>query len=127
MAVSRVYCSGQEYKVTGVGYEPLGQFFIRDRAINPEQETDELIETLKAGYMCNNATLAENRDGEGYNIVGDPTKGAFVVSAIKAGITSRLTRLDEIPFTPEQQYMATLYAGANGNRNRNVNIIYVKG
>ena len=125
MAVSRVYCGGKEYKVTGVGYEPQGEFFIGDRAINPEQESEELIETLKAGYMCNNASLAENREGEGYNIVGDPTEGALVVSAIKAGITSRLTRLDEIPFTPEQQYMATLYAGANGNRN--VNIIYVKG
>ena len=61
MAVSRVYCGGKEYKVTGVGYEPQGEFFIRDRAINPEQESEELIETLKAGYMCNNATLAENR------------------------------------------------------------------
>jgi Ca2+-transporting ATPase len=69
MAVSRVYCGGKEYKVTGVGYEPLGAFFIRDRAINPEQESEELIETLKAGYMCNNATLTENRDGEGYQTV----------------------------------------------------------
>jgi len=125
MAVSRVYCGGKEYKVTGVGYEPQGEFFIGDRAIIPEQESAELIETLKAGYMCNNATLAENRDGEGYNIVGDPTEGALLVSAIKAGITLPLTRLDEIPFTPEQQYMATLYAGANGNGNRNVNIIYL--
>jgi Ca2+-transporting ATPase len=62
MAVSRVYCGGEGYKVTGVGYEPQGEFFIGDRAINPEQESEELIETLKAGYMCNNASLAENRD-----------------------------------------------------------------
>ena len=121
MAVSRVYCGGKEYKVTGVGYEPQGEFFIRDRAINPEQESEELIETLKAGYMCNNATLAENRDGEGYNIVGDPTEGALVVSARKAGISADTIKLDEIPFAAEQQYMATMHEGESEN------VIYVKG
>ncbi|MEA2053127.1 MAG: HAD-IC family P-type ATPase [Euryarchaeota archaeon] len=121
MAVSRVYCGGKEYKVTGVGYEPRGQFFIGDRAINPEQESEELIETLKAGYMCNNATLAENRDGEGYNIVGDPTEGALVVSARKAGISADTIKLDEIPFAAEQQYMATMHEGESEN------VIYVKG
>jgi len=121
MTVSRIYCGGKEYSVSGVGYEPSGEFIIGNRAITPEKESEELIETLKAGYLCNNASLAENKDKGGYSIVGDPTEGALVVSASKAGITEHLHRLDEIPFVAEQQYMATLHEGVNEN------VIYLKG
>ena len=123
MTVSRIYCGGKEYEVSGVGYEPSGEFILGDRAINPEKEGAELIETLKAGYLCSNASLTENKDEGGYSIVGDPTEGALVVSASKAGITEHLPRLDEIPFMAEQQCMATLHEGAN----KNENVVYVKG
>ena len=122
MTVSRIYAGGKEYTVSGVGYEPKGEFFLGNSALNPEQESKELIETLRAGYLCNNATLVEDEEKEGgYGIVGDPTEGALVVSAQKAGVTPHLRRLDEIPFVAEQQYMATLHEGADWN------VIYVKG
>ncbi|MFZ2070588.1 MAG: HAD-IC family P-type ATPase [Halobacteriota archaeon] len=122
MTVSRIYAGGKEYKVSGVGYEPKGKFFLENSAINPEQESKELIETLRAGYLCNNATLVEDEEKEGgYGIVGDPTEGALVVSALKAGLTPQLHRLDEIPFVAELQYMATLHERADWN------VIYVKG
>lgn len=123
MTVSRIYCGGKEYSVSGVGYEPSGAFILDNRAITPEKEGGELIETLKAGYLCSNASLTENKDEGGYSIVGDPTEGALVVSASKAGITEHLPRLDEIPFLAEQQCMATLHEGAN----KNENVVYVKG
>ena len=123
MTVSRIYCGGKEYEVSGVGYEPSGEFILDNRAITPEKEGEELIETLKAGYLCSNASLTENKDEGGYSIVGDPTEGALVVSASKAGITEHLLRLDEIPFMAEQQCMATLHEGAN----KNANVVYVKG
>jgi len=119
MTVLRIYSGGIEYKVTGVGYEPVGEFVLADRIINPVRENDELVETLRAGYLCNNASLVNN-NGE-YSIIGDPTEGALVVSAAKAGVTEKPLRLDEIPFEPEQQYMATLHKGEEEN------IIYVKG
>ncbi|KAF5417949.1 MAG: Potassium-transporting ATPase ATP-binding subunit [Candidatus Methanophagaceae archaeon] len=121
MTVSRIYCGGKEYEVSGVGYEPFGEFIFDNRAITPEKEGEELIETLKAGYLCNNASLTENKDEGRYSIVGDPTEGALVVSASKAGITEHLPRLDEIPFVAEQQCMATLHKGVNEN------VVYVKG
>jgi len=65
MTVSSIYAGGKEYKVSGVGYEPKGQFFLGNSAINPEQEGKELIETLRAGYLCNNATLVEDEEKEG--------------------------------------------------------------
>ena len=121
MTVSRIYSGGRDYMVSGVGYEPHGEFFRGGRVINPEEESEALTETLKAGYLCNNASLVEDEEEDEYKIVGDPTEGALVVSARKAGIYDDRTRLDEIPFSSEQQYMATLYEG------RDENVIYVKG
>ena len=116
MTVVRIYCGGRDYQVSGVGYEPSGEF---SQGNNPVQIDKGLIETLTAGYLCNNATLV--KEEEGYNIKGDPTEGALIVSAAKAGITKSSPRLDEIPFESEQQYMATLHEDKGGN------IIYVKG
>ena len=119
MTVSRIYCGGKEYRVGGVGYEHKGEFILKDKVINPAQENEELIETLRAGLLCNNAALVETE--EIHNIVGDPTEGALIISAIKAGVAEKPPRLDEIPFESEQQYMATLHQGDGEN------IIYVKG
>ncbi len=121
MTVSRIYSGGRDYVVSGVGYEPKGEFFFGWRAINPEEESEALTETLRAGYLCGNASLEESKEEGRYNIVGDPTEGALVVSARKAGISDDRTKLDVIPFSSELQYMATLHEGPHGN------VIYVKG
>ena len=120
MTVLRMYAGKRDYRISGIGYEPKGDFILEDKVvINPTNEPLELIETLKAGSLCNHATLSENK--EGYGIVGDPTEGALVVSAIKAGIAEKLDILDEIPFESEQQYMVTLHKAQDKN------IIYLKG
>jgi magnesium-transporting ATPase (P-type) len=119
MTVVHIYSGGKDYDVSGVGYEPRGEFRLKHKRGNPVPENLALLETLRAGYLCNDADLTE--DGTGYSIVGDPTEGALVVSAKKAGITEKLSRLDEIPFESEQQYMATLHQGQGEN------IVYVKG
>jgi magnesium-transporting ATPase (P-type) len=118
MTVVRIYSGGRDYQMSGVGYEPSGEFFQGGSKVSPAQETRELVETLTAGYLCNNAAL--EKDENGYSIKGDPTEGALIVSAVKAGIAKDLPRLDAIPFEPEQQYMATLHQAEE-------NIIYVKG
>ena len=121
MTVERLYCGGRDYRITGAGYMPRGDFMLGDRVIDPVEEPLELKETLMAGYLCSNASIVEG-DGSGeYGIVGDPTEGSMVVSATKAGFVEKLTRLDELPFEPELQYMATLHRRGDGN------IIYMKG
>lgn len=119
MTVVKLYCGGKDYQVSGAGYEPTGEFFQGASKVSPTQETRELVETLTAGYLCNNAALV--KDDNGYSIKGDPTEGALIVSAAKAGIVENMPRLDTIPFEPEQQYMATLHHGKENN------IVYVKG
>lgn len=132
MTVIRIYCGGKDYRVSGIGYEPKGTFMSGNEKTgsvptdksNEIQEVisqnKELTEILRAGYLCNNATLVEDEQGL-YGINGDPTEGALLVSATKGGITEKLPRLDEIPFEPEEQYMATLH------KSKGKNIIYVKG
>jgi Ca2+-transporting ATPase len=119
MTVARIYCAGKDYRVTGVGYEPLGEFILEDKVIDPALDSEGLVEVLRAGYICNSAALVT--DEQEFKIHGDPTEGALLVSAIKADVTEKLPILDEIPFEPEQQFMATLHE--NGEEN----VFYVKG
>ncbi|MFH1639895.1 MAG: HAD-IC family P-type ATPase [Chloroflexota bacterium] len=119
MTVVRVYAGGKDYKLSGVGYEPNGQFATASGVINPAEGHNALMETLRAGYLCNNATLV--KDENEHHVIGDPTEGALMVSAAKAGITEKSERLDEIPFESENMYMATLYESQQDN------VIYVKG
>lgn len=120
MTVVRVYAGGKDYRVSGVGYEPTGDYFLGDRKINSvSEECRELSETLCGGYVCNNCQLAKNTSG--YMIKGDPTEGALVVSATKVGMVTEFPRLDEIPFEAEQRFMATL------NKDGTSNLIYIKG
>ncbi len=111
MTVSRIYSGERDYMVSGVGYEPKGEF-------TPSHMSKELIGTLRASYLCNNASIVEE---DGYSIIGDPTEGALLVCAMKAGIKDKLLRLDEMPFESEKQYMATLHE--EGEKQ----IIFVKG
>ena len=116
MTVVRIYSGGRVYDVTGVGYEPKGEFVLDGKEA---EISEDLIETLRAGILCNDADLIEDYDG--YKTAGDPTEVALVVSAKKAGIHRDYPRIDEIPFDSRRGYMATLHMGNDGN------IIYVKG
>lgn len=81
-----------------------------------------------AGLLCNDSTLKES--AERWEVVGDPTEGALITSAFKAGLRGvqverSLSRLDSVPFESQHQYMATLHQGEeNGN---SPHIIYAKG
>lgn len=119
MTVVRLYAGGRDYRVSGVGYQPIGRFTHNGKAIDTVSESRALYKTLTAGLLCSDATL--NKSNGRYEIVGDPTEGAIVVAAAKAGISRNHTRLDEIPFDSDRMYMATLYEGDFHN------ILYLKG
>jgi|Deesub1362A_J573_1020465.scaffolds.fasta_scaffold00029_170 magnesium-transporting ATPase (P-type) len=123
MTVRQVYCGGRHYQVTGAGYDPRGKFVdqAEDRVLEAVADgCPDLHQVLRAGLLCNNASLVRNQDGR-YEINGDPTEGALLVAARKAGLDGGEERLDEIPFDSQVQYMATLHRGSDHN------LIYVKG
>jgi P-type Ca2+ transporter type 2C len=118
MTVVKIYSGEREYSVSGVGYHPSGEFSIDGKSVDVANESI-LAECLKAGLFCCNATLA-SKEGH-HEIIGDPTEGALVVAAAKAGITEKSERLDEIPFESDRMYMATLH------KNGKSNLLYFKG
>jgi magnesium-transporting ATPase (P-type) len=119
MTVQKVYSGGKTYNVVGTGYDPEGHYILDGNRIDYQDMSYSLRETLLAGYLCNSSKLVE-KDGQ-YKIIGDPTEGALIVSAMKGGELETMKLLDEIPFNSEAMFMATLHEGPEEN------IIFIKG
>lgn len=115
MTVTKIYTANERiYSVTGAGYSPEGDFNLEGEKVDPLKDP-VLVETLKTGFLCNDASYKDE------TIDGDPTEGALLVSAKKAG-KFHDHRLDVIPFESEMRYMATLHENEEGEK-----IAYVKG
>jgi len=113
MTVRRLFVGGRWIDVTGEGYTPQGEFHSDGRKLVVAKES-KLELHLRIGALCNDAVLTEE-DEQGFNILGDPTEGALIVAAGKAGMDREkldmlYPRLDEIPFQSEKFYMATLHS-----------------
>lgn len=123
MTVKVLYDGDRTYKFTGSGYEPNGEILHEEIPVNVNEMT-HLQHVLRIGLLCNESDVYEE-NGE-YNIDGDPTEGALIVAAMKAGLMpeqekQRYQQKAVIPFESERGYMATLHA--YGGRK----FIYVKG
>lgn len=151
MTVTAMWTGGESFTITGVGYRPEGKLRTWGQAspangdspgqaragevevsgqlelsIHDLHRRVSLLECLRAGVLCNDSQLIE-RDGEG-GIQGDPTEGALLVVAAKAGIGAEVLleefpRIDSIPFESENQYMASLH-DSGFDRGR---LLYAKG
>ncbi len=111
MTVRRIYTGGSFIEVSGGGYEPVGEFQ-QGGKVSGVHDDPQLKLHLSIGAVCNNALLSCENDQ--CSIFGDPTEGALVVAAAKAGMLKeelerKYPRIDEIPFQSEKQYMATLH------------------
>jgi len=125
MTVQEVHADGKLFDVTGVGYTPQGEFRQGAASVDPLSSV-ALRECLIAGILCNDANLVSAEGG--WRVEGDPTEGALITSANKAGLTrdsllQEKPRIDSIPFESHHMYMATLHQDIeNGD-----NVIYMKG
>jgi len=118
MTVRRIYNNGKVVEVTGVGYEPKGDFYVSSDPFNPEEDKD-LSLLLTIGALCNNATL--DQENGVWRILGDPTEGALIVAAAKAGLEKIelgkiYPRVGEIPFTSERKRMTTVHLTLGGEQ-----------
>ncbi|GJQ36417.1 MAG: cation-translocating P-type ATPase [Anaerolineales bacterium] len=120
MTVRRIYVGGGEYSVSGSGYSPVGHF--SNNGGTPNEIAAELKHMLTAATLASDATLIKNETGKSENdwdIKGDPTEGALVVAAAKAGLRKEALeetypRVQEIPFTSESKRMTTLHNNGKG-------------
>jgi P-type Ca2+ transporter type 2C len=112
MTVQRVWVEGEWYRVTGSGYDPTGEFVYEDRAIRALRR-EGIRRLVEIGGTCNNAVmkLVETEQGQEWVCDGDPTEGALLVMAKKAGFDdpeSEFVRIDEIPFDSDRKLMSVL-------------------
>jgi Ca2+-transporting ATPase len=110
MTVQRIYANGKTLKVTGVGYEPRGEFILEEK-LDPTKEK-ELFSILKIATLCNDSKL-EKKEGK-WVVKGDPTEGALVVASAKAGLSKeeldkKEPRINEVPFSSERKLMTTVH------------------
>jgi potassium/sodium efflux P-type ATPase len=111
MTVQLVYDGAHTYEITGSGYEPKGEILREKMPVDPH-ELDTLMHVFRIGLLCNESDIYEV-DYQ-FKVDGDPTEGALIVSAMKAGLTPETEREDYqrlgiIPFESERGYMATLH------------------
>ncbi|TEX49732.1 MAG: metal-transporting ATPase [Rhodocyclaceae bacterium] len=110
MTARTLYCNGTRYDVRGEGYAGNGEIV----------GAGDLRHTLLPAALCIDARL---RDGQ---LLGDPTEGALLALAIKAGLdpetaAQHLPRIAEIPFDSAHRYMATFHRDGEQIR------VFVKG
>jgi Ca2+-transporting ATPase len=116
MTVRSVVTASGRVDLSGTGYAPEGE--VRAASGGPIQGDLrlEFERTLAAADRANNAVLQQQ--GEHWAVQGDPTEGALIVAARKAGLSadaldSRLSRIAEIPFSSERKLMSTVHSDAN--------------
>jgi Ca2+-transporting ATPase len=127
MTVRVVVTASGRVSFGGSGYEPSGE--VRGEGGGPVEGAlrSELQLALAVADRANNATVHE-RDGQ-WSVQGDPTEGALLVAARKAGLraealNARLPRVDEVPFSSERKLMSTLHREAGGEHRL---IVFTKG
>ncbi|RFC45634.1 MAG: Ca2+-transporting ATPase [Verrucomicrobia bacterium] len=119
MTVRVISAGGETFRVTGGGYDPKGA--IQDQrgiALPSLDDAPALRECLRAGMLCNDSALIADEEGH-WSIAGDPTEGAMIVSAEKAGLRhaevhAAAPRIGMIPFDSGHMFRATLHDHADG-------------
>lgn len=109
MTVRALVVGGRRIRVDGEGYSPQGEI-VDEAAGQRDVDVRDLLEPL---VLCSDATLTPAREHRA-GIVGDPTEGALVVVAAKAGIEAGALRtahprIAELPFDSARKFMATVH------------------
>jgi Ca2+-transporting ATPase len=110
MTARALYCNGQRHAVSGEGYGSAGRI----------EGAADLRNTLLPAALCVDARIKDAQ------LIGDPTEGALLALAAKAGLDAEtamehLPRIAEIPFDSATKFMATFHH--DGDKVR----LYVKG
>lgn len=124
MTAQSVTVGSGVFEISGVGYDPHGGFSLDDKPVNVD-DYPALREITHAAMLCNDAVLEKAQNG--WRIHGDPTEGALLTLAMKAGLDLQherelWPRTDAIPFESQHRFMATLHHDHAGHA-----FIFLKG
>jgi Ca2+-transporting ATPase len=131
MTAVKLYANGQLLEISGQGYSPEGNFHHNGQTIDPVQQPD-VHKLLLGAMLASDARLEKDNSAPtngqtGYHLIGDPTEGALVVAAAKAGLWHETTeqdhpRVNEIPFDSGRKCMSTVHKNSADSY-----IIFTKG
>ncbi|HEY8853259.1 MAG TPA: cation-translocating P-type ATPase [Gemmatimonadaceae bacterium] len=111
MTVRVVVTASGRVSFSGSGYSPEGEVQREGGGSLDGALREELERALAAANLANNATVREENGR--WMVEGDPTEGALLVAARKAGLSetfdARFSRVGEIPFSSERKLMSTLH------------------
>jgi magnesium-transporting ATPase (P-type) len=115
MSVKKIWLNNKVIEVTGSGYEPVGSFLFTGNTSAAEAFDDDRLELLiQTATLCNTAKLvAPSAEQNYWNIIGDPTEGALLVLAKKAGFDFEKHRMDcrfqkRFPFESVRKRMSSI-------------------
>ncbi|HWR23554.1 MAG TPA: cation-translocating P-type ATPase [Feifaniaceae bacterium] len=120
MTIVKMYVPGLSIDVQGDGYNPVGALTADDAELDLKKEpaVSRLVDVMA---LCNDARLehVEENGTDEWRIIGDPTEGAMIVAAAKAGVkqeahNKQLPRLQEIPFDSQRKLMTTFHKLPDG-------------
>ena len=122
MTIRRILSGQHLIELSGAGYNPEGQLSL-PHGMDDDDRALRLL--LRGGLLCNDSELIE-RNGQ-WAIHGDPTEGAFLVAAEKAGIDvteirALYPRITEVPFSSERKRMTTAHSHNGGSK-----VVFMKG
>jgi fructose-specific phosphotransferase system IIA component len=129
MSVRKIWINNKVIEVTGSGYEPVGVFNFGGNTLSAEVlKNNNLDFLMRIGVLCNTAKLVSPNETQKYwNIIGDPTEGALLTMAQKAGVDIEAERRDysvarRFPFESVRKRMSSIHKLPDGNL-----FVFVKG
>lgn len=119
MTVQSLFVEGNEFSLSGIGYNPEGEISPRPN----ESELTKINDLVLCSVLCNDASISPEN---GWKISGDPTEVALVVAGHKLNIVDinarkEYPKIDYFPFESENKFMGTL------NRFQASNVLILKG
>jgi len=126
MTVREMFTADSVVEVTGVGYEPVGDFVVGDTTLPKDEARRRLELLLRAMSFANDAKVLPPSDDRGWRVIGDPTEGCLLVAAQKVGfdvpdeIVQR-PKVYELPFESVRKRMSVVHVEGDGQK------AYVKG
>ncbi|MEG6584509.1 cation-translocating P-type ATPase [Dendrosporobacter sp. 1207_IL3150] len=117
MTVTKAYAGSTMYELSGDGYDPKGEILLDNKLIDPLADQG-LSLLMKGALLCNDAKLSFNSDTNNWGISGDPTEGALITAAAKAGLdhndlNEKFPRITEAPFDSSRKMMTTVHAAGD--------------
>jgi Ca2+-transporting ATPase len=118
MTVKKVATIAQVLNVEGEGYRPRGGFYDSRGRVKP-MKSPSLSALMECAYYCNRAEIEE--EDQRPVLYGDPTEGALLTMALKAGLKRSRMIIREVPFDSERKMMSVVVARKQKSR------VYSKG